>query len=76
VDLDLFLELPLRRKDWERLPGTTLSLALMDGTLELVVPEDADPSEIWTFAGEGLLDEDAEEETGPVGDLHVIPLVR
>lgn len=84
VDLDLFLELPLRRAEFDAMLGTRLSLTLMDGTLEVDVPEDARPDEVWTFEGEGLVDgdedeeeeEDDEDEEGPVGDLHVIPLVR
>jgi hypothetical protein len=72
VDLDLFLELPLRRPEWEALRGTRLVLTLLDGTLEVDVPGDADPEEVWTFEEEGLEDETG----GPVGDLHVIPLVR
>lgn len=100
VDLDLFLELELRRKEWERLPGTRLELTVLGQPFTLDVPGDADPGEIWTFEGEGLVDEedgeeedgeeeddeeeeqDAEDEDegdepqGPVGALHVIPIVR
>ncbi len=110
VDLDLFLELPLRRVEWDRLPGTRLALRLLGGELGIDVPDDASPDEIWTFEGEGLVDDeddddeddeegdegdvaegsdeergadgpraadpDEEEPSGPVGDLHVVPLVR
>jgi hypothetical protein len=68
VDLDLFLELSLRRKEWEALRGTRVALQVMGETLE----------------GDGLFEEDAEGEeapaddgpTGWAGDLHVVPLVR
>ncbi len=54
------------------------------------VPGDADPDEIWSFEGEGLLegeeddeevvipDEEASEDEPPplAGDLHVVPIVR
>lgn len=88
VDLDLFLELDLRRRDWERLPGTTLVLDVLDAPFEIDVPEDAEPSEIWTFEGEGLIEgdedeeedeseEDEEEDPGAIaGALHVIPVVH
>lgn len=91
IDLDLFLEVNLRRKDWEAIPGTRLVLNLLDEPFEIDVPEDAQPDEVWTFEGEGLVegdeddgddDETAEEDTddeelsGLAGALHVLPVVR
>lgn len=78
VDLDLFLELPLRRKDWDALPGHRIALKILDGNLEVDVPDDALPDEVWTFEGEGLVDDDEGEarEGEAAGALHVIPLVR
>jgi len=84
VDLDLFLELDLRRRDWERLPGKTLILDILEAPFEIDVPEDAEPNEIWTFEGEGLIEGDDEEEEeededdpGAIaGALHVVPVVH
>ncbi|MFV1959089.1 MAG: metallopeptidase family protein [Planctomycetota bacterium] len=89
VDLDLFLELELRRKEWEALPGHRLCLCILGERFEVDVPEDLDPDEIWTFEGEGLIEgEDEEAGDGPegeegdeppaaglAGDLHVVVLV-
>jgi hypothetical protein len=63
VDLDLFLELRLRRPDWERLPGTRVRLSVMGEPFEVEVPADAKPDEIWSFEGEGLY-EGEEEDRG------------
>jgi hypothetical protein len=90
VDLDLFLELELRKADWKRLPGSHLTLQIGDEPFEVDVPSDMDPEEIWSFEGEGLLqgeeddeevvipDEEADEDEPPplAGDLHVVPIVR
>ncbi len=81
VDLDLFLELPMRRKEWDAMPGQRVTLKILDGDFEVDVPDDALPDEVWTFEGEGLVDDDAEDEEaaradGAAGALHVIPLVR
>ena len=87
VDLDLFLELDVRRKEWDALRGTRLLLRLMGEQVEFEIPRDADPSEVLTFEGEGLFEGDDEGEEGSgeegksdspglSGDLHVIPRVR
>jgi hypothetical protein len=91
VDLDLFLELDLRRKEWERLRGTTLEMEVLGEPLEVEIPEDASPDEILTYEGAGLVegDEEAEEEeegeegggeeeaaAEGAGDLHIVPRVR
>ncbi len=88
VDLDLFLEVNLRPRDWARIPGTRLVLVVLDEPFEIDVPADAQPDEVWTFEGEGLVesdraDDDEEEEideeeeaTGLAGALHVVPVVR
>jgi len=85
VDLDLFLEVNLRQPDWARVPGTHLVLNVLDEPFEIEVPSDAQPDEVWTFEGEGLLegeDEDEEDEAdddeadGLAGALHVIPVIR
>jgi hypothetical protein len=82
VDLDLFLELRLRRKEWERLLGTTLHLTVLDQPLDVDLPSDADPGEAFTLEGEGLFEPDDpegvadEDAPGAAGDLHLIPVVR
>ena len=67
VDLDLFLELEMRRQDWARLPGTRLALTILDAPFEVDVPSDAEPEEVWTFEGEGLVD-GGDEDTDEEGD--------
>jgi hypothetical protein len=85
VDRDLFLELPLRRKEWEALRGKSLTLHVMDEPLDFEVPADAAPDEILTIQEAGLFEPDAdsgdegdddEDVPGTYGDLHVVPLVR
>jgi hypothetical protein len=83
VDLDLFLELRMRRKEWDALRGRRIELVVMDDALPVDLPADADPDEVFTLEGEGLFEEDesaeAEGEEAPLGisgDLHVIPIVR
>jgi hypothetical protein len=92
VDLDLFLEVNLRPADWAPIPGTRLVLNVLDEPFEIDVPKDAQPDEVWTFEGEGLVegdeDEDEDEDdaddeetdddasAGLAGALHVIPVVR
>lgn len=62
VDIDLFLELELRKKDWNGLVGTRLVLTVLDDRLEVDVPADTQPEEIWTFEGEGLLEDGAADD--------------
>ena len=80
VELDLFVELRLRRPELERLRGTTLSLTVLGEPLEVDLPEDVEPGETLTVEGLGLVagdDEEAESEgEEEAGDLHLIPLVR
>ena len=82
VDLDLFLELDLRRKEWDRLVGTRLSMTVLGEPFEMDVPADAEPEEAFTFEGEGLVEGDEDEAdgdappSGSTGALHVIPVVR
>jgi hypothetical protein len=80
VDLDLFLELDVRREEWERLRGTTVPLRVLDAEVRLDLPADADPEEVFTLEGEGLFEEDGESEgeeaPGWAGDLHVVPVVH
>ena len=81
VDLDLFLELPIRRRDWDAMLGKRITLKILDAELEIDVPADAAPDEVWTLEGEGLVDggdedEDEDDPEGPAGALHVIPLLR
>lgn len=84
---DLFVELRLSRRDFERARGTTLTLDVLDEPFEAELPADAKPGEILTFEGEGVLaddaggDEETDEETdeaeGPAaGDLFLVLDVR
>jgi hypothetical protein len=85
VDLDLFLDLDLRAKEFETLKGTTLALTLLEQPLEVELPADATPDEVFTVEGEGLFQPDEEpeggeepdeDEPGSAGDLHIFPRVR
>jgi hypothetical protein len=86
VDMDLFLELPLRRTEWDALRGTTVRLDVMGEPLEVDIPDDAEADEIFTLEDEGLFEPDeaaaegevAADETvpGSSGDLHIVPVVR
>ena len=81
VDLDLFVELRLRRREFERLRGTVVRLTVLGDPVEVELPADADPAEIFTLEGEGLLqtaedDKPGERDEVPAGDLHVVPVVR
>lgn len=85
VDQDLFLELSLRRKEFEALRGTTLALTVLGQPLEVDLPADAAPDEAFTVEGEGLFVPDEEPEEGEEpdedapgtsGDLHLLPRVR
>jgi hypothetical protein len=85
VDLDLFVELPLRKAQFEGLRGTTVTLQVMEAPLEVEIPEDADADEIFTVPAAGLFEPDEELEEGEEvdedtpgtpGDLHLVPLVR
>jgi hypothetical protein len=79
VDLDLFVELRVPVSTWADLRGRRLVLALDEDGIELEVPMDAEPEEIMTLPGAGLLEADEtleEEDVMPsAGDLHVIPIV-
>jgi hypothetical protein len=76
VELDLFVELRLRRKEWERLRGTTLVTTILGEPFEGDVPSDALPGEVLTYEGEGLSEEGEDGKGGAIGDLHLIPIVR
>lgn len=82
VDLDLFVEVGMRRKDFEALKGRPLTLKVLGEPVELEIPSDAEPEEIFTLEGSGLLqtaedeDEDAATDDVPAGDLHIVPVVR
>lgn len=83
VELDLFVELRLRRPEWERLKGTVFETTVLNEPLEAEIPADAEPGKALTFEGEGLAGEEREEEKGhgeeedpEVGDLHLIPVVH
>ena len=79
VDLDLFVELALPRERFEALRGQTITLQILEETLELELPEDADGDEVLTLGELGLFDEDlAQREDDPIpatGDLHLLPLL-
>lgn len=86
VEGDLFVELRLRRREWEDLKGKVFTAEILGEPFEAEIPEDAVPGEPLTYEGEGLLLEDDGEEgpgeeradgEGPAsGDLHLIPIVR
>lgn len=90
VDLDLFVELDVPRAEFERLRGRTLVLDVLGEPLELELPADADPEEVFTVEGAGLLEEEdgeggsEDDDTeggdagapGLCGDLHLVPRVR
>jgi hypothetical protein len=76
VDSDLFVELRLRRREFERRRGTTLRMTVLEEPVELDLPADADPDEVLTLEGEGLWEEAADGREGEAGDLHVVPVVR
>jgi hypothetical protein len=85
VDLDLFLDLDLRAKEFAALKGKPLELTVLDQPLEVELPADAEPDEVFTVEGAGLFqpDEELEEgeeidedEPGSAGDLHIVPHVR
>lgn len=87
VDLDLFLEVTLRRDEWSALTGRRLRLAILDEEIEVEVPLETDLGEIWTLEGAGLFEPEpglteedleslpAEEVRGTCGNLHVVPFV-
>ena len=82
VDLDLFVEVEMRRKEFDALRGRTLVMKVMGEPVELEIPADVEPDEIFTLEGSGLLqtaddeEDDAETEDVPAGDLHIVPVVR
>jgi hypothetical protein len=85
VDLDLFLELGLRRSEFAAQRGRTLTLDVLGQPLEVELPADADPDEVFTVEGAGLFEpdealgegEEPDEDTpGEAGDLHIVPRVR
>ncbi len=82
VDLDLFVEVEMRKRDFQSLKGRPLTLKVLGEPVELEIPDDAEPDEIFTLEGSGLLqtaedeDEDAATDDVPAGDLHIVPVVR
>lgn len=56
VDLDLFVELSLRRAEFERLRGSRLRLTVLDEPLEVDLPPDASSDEVFTVEGAGLFE--------------------
>ena len=86
VGEDLFVELRLRRREFDAVRGTTVSLTVLDEPFDADVPADATPGAILTFEGEGVLpegagdeadetDDDADDDDG-AGDLHLVLDVR
>jgi len=86
VDLDLFVELRMRRREFEARRGSTFTFQLLDEPLEVELPADASPDEIFTVPEAGLVEggpDEEEDEEDPdddaprtAGDLHLVPLVR
>jgi hypothetical protein len=59
VESDLFVELRLRRREFEARRGTTVQLSVLGEPFEAEIPKDVKPGEILTFEGDGLV---ADEE--------------
>ncbi len=77
IDLDLFVELPMRRAEFARLRGRRTEFTILEEPVEVEIPEDGDPDEVYTLEGAGLLeDEDDDSPDAAAGDLHIVPLVR
>lgn len=77
VDLDLFVELPLRKAEFERLRGRRKTLTILDESVDVEIPEDGEPEEVFTLEGAGLLeDEHDDSPDAAAGDLHIVHLVR
>ena len=84
VDLDVFLEVPLREREWKDKRGHTLSLSVQGEVFEIELPADAVFEDCWTLPGCGLYEmdvgvdldtlEDDDEVPGRFGDLHVFPI--
>ena len=74
VESDLFVELRLRRAEWDALRGTTLVTEILGEEFQGDIPADTAPGDVLTYEGEGLEGDDGNE--GEVGDLHLIPIVR
>jgi hypothetical protein len=52
---DLFVELRLRRPEFEARRGTTVALTVLGEAFEAEIPSDAEAGEVLTYEGEGLL---------------------
>lgn len=85
VDLDLFLELDLRRSEFAAQRGRPLVLDVLGQPVEVELPADAEPEEVFTVEGAGLFEPDEaleegaepdEDTPGTAGDLHIVPRVR
>jgi hypothetical protein len=76
VELDVFVELRLRREEWERLRGGELATTILGEDFRGDVPADALPGEVLTYEGEGLVEETEDGRPGATGDLHLVPIVR
>jgi len=70
VENDLFVELRLRRKEFEARRGKTISLGVLGEPFEAALPDDAEPGEILTFEGEGLVVDDGEDEVAGAREQH------
>jgi hypothetical protein len=73
VESDLFVELRVRRAEWDALRGTTLVATILGEEFQGDIPADTAPGEVLTYEGEGLEPEGDYDEPG---DLHLIPIVR
>jgi hypothetical protein len=58
VEDDLFVELRMRRADFEARRGRTVALRVLGLPFDAEIPEGAAPGEILDFEGEGLLEDD------------------
>jgi hypothetical protein len=86
VDADLFVDVALPRRNWERRVGAPLVLSVEGELIEVDVPCVPDGGEAWGLEGAGLFEPDPdldvadlenagdEEVPGSFGDLHLLPV--
>jgi hypothetical protein len=67
VEGDLFVELRLRRAEFDARRGKPVALTVLDEPFEAEIPADCEPGEILTFEGDGLV---ADADDGEDGGGH------
>jgi hypothetical protein len=73
VEDDLFVELRLRRADFEARRGKPVELTVLGEAFEAEIPKDAEPGEILTFEGDGLLVDDEHDGSSHAHGRHEHP---